>query len=331
MEIERSAGPRAGADAQERAARAGKTALVLEGGSYRAQFTAGVLDVLMERGVSFDACYAVSAGVLCAMNLKSHQIGRTNRINLAFCDDRRYMGLYSLATTGSMVGYGFMLGELQEVLDPFDRAAFSADPMRLWATATDALYGDAVYLAYDDPVEDIDAVRATTSLPLITPLAEVGGRLYCDGGVADSVPVEQALERDGYGRAVVVLTQDRSYVKGPYELMGAARARYGADYPYLLEAISTRHERYNAQRERIWSYERAGRALVVAPPEPVEVGHVEHSAPKLLGLYIQGRREAERLAEKIAAFAAPEAEGKGLGTEAPQGDLAEEPRGRHFG
>ena len=40
----------------------GKTALVLEGGSFRCQFTAGVLDVLMENGITFDACYGVSAG-----------------------------------------------------------------------------------------------------------------------------------------------------------------------------------------------------------------------------------------------------------------------------
>ena len=34
--------------AEDRAKNAGKVALVLEGGSFRGQFTAGVLDVLME-------------------------------------------------------------------------------------------------------------------------------------------------------------------------------------------------------------------------------------------------------------------------------------------
>ena len=36
--------------AEDKAKNAGKVALVLEGGSFRGQFTAGVLDVLMEAG-----------------------------------------------------------------------------------------------------------------------------------------------------------------------------------------------------------------------------------------------------------------------------------------
>ena len=85
--------------------------------------------------------------------------------------------------------------------------------------------------------------------------------------------------------------------------MAAARARY-SEYPYLLEALETRHERYNEQRERIWDYERDGRALVIAPQRPVEVGHIERDPAKLLDLYIQGRQEAIRLLDRIREFAA---------------------------
>ncbi len=97
------------------------------------------------------------------------------------------------------------------------------------------------------------------------------------------------LEEAGFDRAVVIVTQDRSYEKKPYEFMPAARARY-ADYPYLLEAIETRHDRYNIQRMHLWKYEREGRALVVAPQKPVEVGHVEHDPAKLLDLYVLAAR-----------------------------------------
>ncbi|MFR7670228.1 MAG: DUF6363 domain-containing protein [Collinsella sp.] len=82
----------------------------------------------------------------------------------------------------------------------------------------------------------------------------------------------------------------------------AGRARRYADYPYLLEAIETRHDRYNIQRMHLWKYEREGRALVVAPQKPVEVGHVEHDPAKLLDLYIQGRQEAKRLLAEIQEF-----------------------------
>ena len=39
-----------------------KKGLILEGGAMRGLFTAGVLDVLMENGVTFDGAVGVSAG-----------------------------------------------------------------------------------------------------------------------------------------------------------------------------------------------------------------------------------------------------------------------------
>lgn len=41
-----------------------KTGLVLEGGGVRGIYTAGVLDVFMERGLHFDGLIGVSAGAV---------------------------------------------------------------------------------------------------------------------------------------------------------------------------------------------------------------------------------------------------------------------------
>lgn len=290
---------------EQKANNAGKVAMVLEGGSFRCQFTAGVLDVFMENGVEVSACYGVSAGALSGLNYKSRQIGRANRVNLAFCNDSRYMGAKSFATSGSVVGYDFLLNDIQDRLDPFDNDAFEKNPMLLYAVATDVVFGTPAYLPVENAVLDVDALRATTSLPLMTQPVEMGDAIYLDGGVADSVPVEHALEDAGFDRAIVVLTQDRTYKKGPYEFLAAAHARYAA-YPYLLEALENRHERYNEQREHIWEYERQGRALIIAPPQPVEVGHIEHDPAKLLALYIQGRQEGKRRLDEVRAFISKE-------------------------
>ena len=56
-----------------------KTGLILEGGAMRGMFTAGVLDVLMEQGITVDGMVGVSAGAVFGCNYKSHQIGRTIR------------------------------------------------------------------------------------------------------------------------------------------------------------------------------------------------------------------------------------------------------------
>ncbi len=280
---------------------AGKVAAIFEGGSMRCQFTAGVIDVLLEQGIEVDACFGVSAGAMSGLSFKSRQIGRVNRVNLAFCNDERYMSPKLLATTGCFIGYDFLFNDIQDRIDPFDNETYRANPMRLVAAATDIVFGTADYLEVKDAILDLDMIRASTSMPLLTPPVELGGHRYLDGGIADSVPVEHVLEDEGYDRAIVVLTQDRSYAKGPYDMMAAAHARYG-EYPYFLDALETRHVRYNEQREHIWEYERQGRALVIAPPCPVEVGHVEHDASKLLELYIQGRREALRCLDRMRTF-----------------------------
>lgn len=183
--------------AEDKAKNAGKVALVLEGGSFRGQFTAGVLDVLMEAGVEIPAVYGVSAGALNGVNYKSHQIGRANRINLAFCNDSRFMGAASFASTGSIVGYDFIFNDVQDRLDPFDSETFDASPIEMFAVATDMLFGTATYLPVKSAVLDLDAVRASTSLPLVTPPVEIDGHKYVDGGVADSVPIEHVLEEAG--------------------------------------------------------------------------------------------------------------------------------------
>ena len=67
-----------------------KTGLILEGGAMRGMFTAGVMDVMMENGISFDGVIGVSAGAAFGCNYKSGQIGRVIRYNTRFCTDKRY-------------------------------------------------------------------------------------------------------------------------------------------------------------------------------------------------------------------------------------------------
>lgn len=289
-------------------------ALVLEGGGFRGMFTAGVLDVLQERGAyGFSGIWGVSAGAVNASNFRSRQIGRTMRDILAFRDDRRFMSLWSLATTGDMAGVDFMYDEVQNRLDPCDTDAFNASKTPMWAVVSDVTFGTPAYLPVRRYPEDIDRVRASASLPTVSRIVELDGHRYLDGGTTDSIPYAAALGlpgapevegRPAAERALVVLTQDRGFVReqaGSGEQIALRSHRYDR-YPYYLEALRTRAERYNAQRERLWELEDAGTCLVIAPEEPVRVGSSTRDGESLLALYVAGRRQAlERIAE-IEAF-----------------------------
>lgn len=278
------------------------TALVLEGGGFRSLFTSGVLDVLMERGIyGFDSVWGVSAGALTGASYVSRQTGRSARINLAYRDDRRYMSPFQLATTGNIMSTTFLYETVQNELDPFDYETFNRSATSLYAVLSDVVFGQPAYVRIDSLPEQTAYLRASASLPLVSQVVEIDGRRFLDGGTCDSVPVERALDEPGVDRAVVVLTQERPYKKGPMGLEAAARRLY-SDFPYYLEALLDRHERYNAQRERIWELESSGKILVIAPERPVEVGNMEHDGAKLLDLYQQGRQATARALEPLARF-----------------------------
>ena len=122
-----------------------KTGLVLEGGAMRGLFSAGVLDVMMENGIEFDAAMGVSAGAVFGCNFKSGQIGRSIRYNMRFCDDPRYCSLESLRKTGDLYGVQFCYDEIPNKLDPFDRESYRSNPMPFYAVCTNVETGKAIH------------------------------------------------------------------------------------------------------------------------------------------------------------------------------------------
>lgn len=290
-------------------------ALVLEGGGFRGMFTAGVLDVLLERGLTdFSSVWGTSAGAMNAVSFKSGQIGRTMRVMLAFRDDKRFMSLLSFAKTGDMTGGDFVYDHVQNELDPCDNLAFEQNPMPMWAVASDVTFGTAGYLPVCHMPADAQKVRASASLPGVSNIVDIEGHRYLDGGTTDAIPYAVAMGLEGARRveghaparrALVVLTQDRKYVKtGGVEQVALRSHRYDA-FPYYTEALRTRPERYNACRQQLWGLEKQGRCLVIAPEKPVTVGVMEHEGAPLLDLYLQGRRQAEARLAEIDAFLHP--------------------------
>lgn len=291
----------------------GGPALVLEGGGFRGIFSSGALDVMQENGIyGFDSVWGVSAGAINAVSYKSRQIGRAMRTSLAFRDDKRFMSLWSFATTGNIAGAEFMYEDVQNHLDPCDNETFNNNPLRMYAVATDTIFGTAAYLPCEHFPEDVIKVRASASLPMVSNRVSIDGRLYLDGGTADSIPFAVALGLPGAPqveghvpaeKAVVVLTRERGYVKtNKTEQMYLRSHRYDG-YTYYTDALASRAERYNACRKQLFELEEEGRVLILEPPKPVEVGNTGSDGEHLLLLYLQGRRAAEEKLDQLRAIA----------------------------
>ncbi len=278
-----------------------KYGLVLEGGAMRGLFTSGVLDVLMEHGVTFDGAVGVSAGAVFGCNFKSNQPGRVLRYNLRFCRDPRYCSLRSWARTGDLYGADFCYRAIPDELDPFDREAYAANPMDFTVVCTDAETGRPVYHSCPTGDEhDLVWMRASASMPLASRVVEVDGYRLLDGGVADSIPIRHAQEM-GYDKCVVILTEPRGYVKEKNKALPLMRAAL-RKYPMLVSAMARRQDVYNASTAYLRREERAGRVFILCPEAALDIGKTEHDPEKIQLAYDEGRLVGEKRLPALLEF-----------------------------
>ena len=261
-----------------------KSVFVLEGGAMRGLYSAGVLDVFMQNGISTDAIYGVSAGALFGINFKSRQIGRALRYNLKYAHEKNYMGLYSLITTGDIMNKEFCFNKLVNELDRFDFDTFDNSPIDFYAVVTNMNTGQAEHIKIADARNDLEALRASGSMPFVSNLVEYKGSKYLDGAVSDPIPLQKALD-EGYGKIIVVLTRPEGYKKHkdfmPYNLVYRK-------YPNFVKTAINQYVHYNKTLELIKKYEHDGRIVVLRPSKDMKVARVEKNLDKLRAIYQLG-------------------------------------------
>jgi len=278
-----------------------KKGLVLEGGAMRGLWTAGVTDVMMEHDIWPDGLIGVSAGAAFGCNYKSRQIGRAIRYNTRFARDRRYSGVWSLVTSGDYFNAKFGYHVVPYEYDLFDTKTFEQNPMQFMVVCTDVEMGEAVYHDMNHvSFDELEWLRASASMPLVSKVVEVQGRKLLDGGVSDSIPLS-FFESIGYDRNVVILTQPLGYRKQPSKLMPLMRLSL-REHPQFVKAISERYIMYNRQLEFVAQAEKEGRCLVIRPDEKIPIGHISHDPEQMRRVYEIGRQVGERYIEKIKEF-----------------------------
>lgn len=271
-----------------------KSALVLEGGSLRCMFSAGVVDVMMEHDVRFDGVFGVSAGALTGINYISGQPGRTAQVNLEFVNDKRYLGIRNLILHKSIFNFDFLFGEVSKELIPLRWDAVRENPCQYTAVATSCVTGRPVYWEKSSCPDIYAAIRASASMPLLAPMVDLAGEPCLDGGCSVSIPYQKALD-EGYDRIVVVTTREHGFRK-PQVAPAAARAyaRYYRKYPALVKDLLEVPRRYARELDELDRLEACGDVFVIRPPKPVTVSRTEKDVRKLQALYNEGMDTCRR-------------------------------------
>ena len=232
-----------------------KVGLVLEGGGMRGLYTAGILDAFLEAGIKVDGVVSVSAGALFGVNYLSNQPKRALRYNKRFMGDRRYMSFWSWLTTGNFVNKEFSYYKVPMELDVFDQEAFAESGVPFYVVTTDIETGKPDYIKIDHVFEQMEALRASSALPLVSEIVEYKGKRYMDGGLSDSLPID-FMENLGFDKLIVVLTRPKGYRKEPSKTSKRIYKLFYRKYPEFVQVASNRHIHYNKSIEKIEALEK---------------------------------------------------------------------------
>ena len=280
-----------------------KSGLVLEGGAMRGLFTAGVIDVWMTAGITFDGLVGVSAGACFGCNYKSRQPGRVIRYNKRLAKDPRYCSWRSLLKTGDLFNVDFCYREIPFELDPFDVAAYEANPMEFHLSVTDCATGKPVYRRLDKADQEAFRwIQASASMPLVSRPVAIGGHEYLDGGLSDGIPLAY-FEWMGFDRNVVVTTRPHGYRKFASWKVALTKV-FLRRYPAVYRALATRHEWYNRTLEYIDRRVADGAALLVCPEAPLPIARVCHDPEAMQRVYDLGRTAGEKALASVKEFLA---------------------------
>lgn len=278
-----------------------EAALVLEGGGTRGVFTAGVLDYLMEKEVKFPYVIGVSAGACNAIDYVSKQIGRTKDCTIIQDRKNRYIGTKDALKKGYLFDMDRLFDEYPNRLFPFDFDTYFASDIQCEVVVTNCLTGEAMYLSEKQDRERLLTIcRASSSIPLISPVVDVDGIPCVDGGVADSVPLIHSMKL-GHQKNVVVLTRNKGYRK---KAPGKSRLLYTAalkKYPNLLNALLNRYRNYNRVMELVEKWEEEGHIFVIRP-EVEPVSRTEQNVEKLTEFYDHGYQLMKQRMEGMQAY-----------------------------
>lgn len=277
--------------------------LVLEGGATRGVFTSGVLDYLMEKDLYMSHVIGVSAGSCNGVDYVSKQIGRTKKCMIHQEKDYDYyMGVRKFIKEKSLLNMDLIFDKFPNEIYPFDfETYFNSEITAEWVT-TNCVTGQAEYMDERSDRERLMKIcRASSSMPLISPIVNIDGVPYLDGGLSDSIPLKRAMKM-GNKKIVIISTKGKGYrkkviTKGKRRLYESAYKKY----PELIRTIKRRSIMYNRTLEKVEKLEAEGKVFVIRPEIPL-ISRLERDAEKLTLFYNHGYEQMEKQYDALVSY-----------------------------
>ncbi|MBF0698275.1 patatin-like phospholipase family protein [Actinomyces bowdenii] len=283
-------------------------ALIFEGGGMRGAYTAALVRVMLEAGLSFPWVGGISAGCTHTCNFVSRDTWRAREAFVSLAADPRIGGWGSFLRGRGYFNSEYIYehtSEPQEAL-PFDWPTFSASASTVRIGALRCDTGRSVYWGLEDMptmAHLLPRARASSSMPVLMPMVRIDGVPYMDGALGPTGGFAlDAARADGYERFLVVMTRPRGYVKPPVGRPGAYRGLF-ARYPALARGIIERPANYNRTVAELEELQRRGRAYLFRP-ERMPVANGELRYDRIVSAFEAGLAQAYRELPALEDFLA---------------------------
>lgn len=280
-----------------------KATLVLEGGATRGIFTSGALDYLMERDLYFSDVIGVSAGSCNAVDYVSRQPGRTRDCMIPTDKEGKYYyGIRDFVKEKSLMNMDLIFDKYPKELLPFDFETYFNSEINCQIVTTNCLTGKAEYMTEDSDNDRLMKLcRASSSMPLLTPIVNIDNVPYLDGGLADSVPIRRAQQMENE-KIVVILTKNQGYRKSVLSptMQGVYKRAYKS-YPNLIRTIFRRSFEYNKTMNYLDQLEKRGEIFILRP-QVKPVSRLERNKETLHAFYEHGYKYTERKFDDLMEY-----------------------------
>jgi len=266
----------------------------------RSVFSAGLLDGFLENQFNpFDFYIGVSAG---AYNLAAYLAGAYGiglRVFRDLATNSNFINYPRFIRGGHLLDLDWLMANTLTDAN-LDTITVYRHEKPLYICVTDVTTGQAVYFN-TTPTNLDEVVKASAALPLLyRGFPEINGRQMTDGGVADGIPVAEAI-RLGAKRIMVIRSRPRSYVKSDTLWHKFIRWKL-KQHPALTQTMRERVKRFEDVMQLIRNPPRGVKILEICPPEHFSIGRFSRSRRHLQQGYEIGFAQADETIQQWLAL-----------------------------
>jgi predicted patatin/cPLA2 family phospholipase len=268
-----------------------KTALVVEGGAMRGIFSAGLFDGFLERGFNpFHLYIGVSAGASNIAAYLAEMPGRNRRIYTELTGRPEFINISRFLRGGHLMDLDWMW-EVTISRMRLDLATIYAKSRPFVVGLTDVRSGKAVYK--ETSAGELEhLLKATSALPVLYrdfPL--VDGRPVADGGVADPIPVAEAIRRGA--RRIMVIRSRPGKFRRRRDLSSYFITLFLSRYPELRTMVQNQNRIYNEAVSLVHEPPSGVSVVEICPPVDFRLGRFSTAPEALQAGYAQGSAMAD--------------------------------------